>query len=451
MSSITINNIECYIIFKDSSFTKFLKDNNFTHKIKIRYSKCLLDRVKLFWERYGIQLIEYTKSSRRTDKEYTKKYGFDKLMYYDNTNGTYEKCGYYSIFTKSKVENDNLSDFIREEIKNYIYDKTSIKKDKITNSINSNIDKDKYDNKVFVGDNGIEIKYKINILSLGRYTDKLGTTHKILTEMKIHHYLFVEEKEFELYNNWINQEYCILINSGENYSILKEGGQHMRNFIIEYWLSKGEEFIWMLDDNIQGYKRLYDGFKIDIKSKEIFTSIEHYISHIDNIGICSHNIQTLVRPNSIRPCLLINSKHFSSLLINIRTGIRFRFKYNEDHIFSIDTINQGFQSICFNHILYDKITSGRQTGGNAEIYGSQGNNEGYNQKCFTTLNLLKEEINNKLINVSNEDKIFKVSKKKISKNNYVSHLGINYDYIVSDKNLRFNKEIVDFNSSMVLV
>jgi len=452
MITTTLNDIETIIVFKQGGFNKYHKDNGFSHKILVRYSRKLYDLMKSYLGNYNIALLGSSKNSK-DDVEHTKEYDFLKIMYYDNTSGFYEKCGYITLYTKSKNDNDKLCDFLKEEITNNVYNDTTIRKDKITNSITSfdkEVDED-YKNKVFTGDNGVDIKYKINILSLGRYNDELGTTHKILCEMQIHHYMFVEKDEYELYNNWVNHDYCELINSGHNYSNLKEGGQHIRNYIIEYWLERGEEYIWMLDDNIQGYLRLYKGFKVDVKSKEIFTSIEHYMNHFDNIGLCSHNIQSLIRQKSNKNCLVINGKHFSSLLINITTGIRFRFKYNEDHIFSIDNINQGYQTICFNHILYDKLTSGTQKGGNQSIYNSDTNNQGYIDKCNLTKQMLENEIENGLIKMIKTDNVFQITDKKISKNNYVPHLKIKYNCFDSNKNLKKIKEITEFNSGLVLV
>ena len=447
----TINNIETTIIFKESNGNKLLKDNNFNTRILMRYSNELFEKMfELFKNQFDIEITPYSKTRKNLDPEYTKKYDFEKIMEFDNRNGFYETCNYLTIFTKSLEENNNLGDYLWDLINQNVYEKTTKQRGR-TYSLSSNFNNDKYSDNVFTGDNGVDIKYKINIPTLGRYTDKLGTTHKILTEMKIQHYLFCEEKEYDLYNDWIDREYCELI-SGENYSVKKEGSQHMRNYIMDYWLERGEEWIWMLDDNIEGYYRLYDSKKVQIKSKEIFTSIEHYISHFDNIGVCSHNFNPLITENGCRNCVVINGKHFTSLLLNLQTGFRFRFKYNEDHIYSIDCINNGFQTICFNHILYNKLTSGKQKGGNSEIYDSQGNQQGYNRKCDETIDLIKNEIKTGKLNVKvgKEDKLLQVQIKP-KKGVKVRHLQIKYDNIISDKKLKKITDIVPFNSGLEMI
>jgi hypothetical protein len=54
-----------------------------------------------------------------------------------------------------------------------------------------------------------------------------------------------------------------------------------------------KERVWMLDDNIKCYKRLYKTGKNIIEDIEIFTSIENYVIRYDNVGIASHNFNPL--------------------------------------------------------------------------------------------------------------------------------------------------------------
>lgn len=446
-----INEIPFTILFNNSNGNKLLKNNGYKYKIIIRFSKPLFDKMFQLFMEYGIEIQQFCKGDRcrnKDDPEKVKEYNFDKVMEYNNTYGFYEICYMFHIFTTSKEHSVILGNYLHQLIEDNVYKPSKITIKKNTDSVSLRSDIMEKVKSTWTGDNGVDIKYKINILSLGRYTDKLGTTHKILTEMKIHHYLFCEEKEFYLYDDWIDKEYCVLM-TGPNFSERNEGGQHMRNHIIEYWFNEGEEYIWMLDDNISEYQRLNMGKKIKIKSKEIFTSIEHYISHFDNIGLCSHNIHSYVTGDGNRTCIVINEKHFSSLLINIQTGLRFRFKYNEDHILSIDNLCSGFQTICFNHILYNKPTSGNQKGGNSGIYDSQGTQDGYNKKCFDTIDFIRLQMGIGSMNMKDFNKIFTIQKKP-KKGVEISHLQINYQHIESNKNLQQIQEMTEFNSGLVL-
>lgn len=448
------------IDYRDGGILKKYSNKGYNKSMKIRYNLEDSEIMKSIIndDRFLNVNRHHVNGGIKEDTENVNKYDFDKIMVYNNTICKYEKCGFFTISYKDNNGlGEKISNWIYTQMKEKIYDKTTI--DKKTYSISSYYERDenilKYKNcKIMFGDNGMDIKYKINILSLGRYTDNLGSTHKLLCKLKISHYLFCENFEYENYNNWINRDYCVLINCGTDYSIeLNDGGQHIRNYILDYWKKQGEKFIWMLDDNIQFYSRLLYGVKIKIESKEIFTSVEHYVKHFDNVGVCSHNISCNITAGGIRNCLLVNEKCFTSLLINLETDIRFRFKYNEDHIFTIDNINKGYNSLCFNHIIYNKKTSGTEKGGNSKIYDSGSDCSGYNRKCNDTMNLLKNDIENGIVELKNQKRtLFKVTTKiKGKQKNIINHLQIQYS-MLKNYNNPLNKimELEPFNSNLDL-
>ncbi len=235
-------------------------------------------------------------------------------------------------------------------------------------------------------DNTYATKYPINILSLGRYTNDTGLTHRLLCKMKIYHHLWVEDFEFEKYGYWFNPTYCCLHNTGINYSEQKLGSQLVRNCILEFWETEAEHTpkkIWMLDDNIECYKRLNQGKKIKYEGAKIFTSIENYTENIPNVKLCSHNLNGFINGTGSRKIIIENEKHYSSLLISLGTGLRFESKYNEDVIFSIKNILEGYNTLCFNHILFEKPKSGTTKGGNEGIYKNY-TDAGYSDKWVST-------------------------------------------------------------------
>jgi len=321
------------------------------------------------------------------DKTKVKHYNFTEMEFVD------ENCkdNIYSSFT-TIVPIDEKELFI-EILKNK-FDITV--KTNAGNSISITFNTDKFQQTIHKGmkfiDNETITKYPINILSLGRYTDKTGTTHKLLSKMKINHYLWVEPQEFKVYESWYNPTYCVLKNCECDYSTtLKMGSQSVRNHIIEYWEnfpSGSPKKIWMLDDNIICYKRMNNGCKTEYEGAGIFTTIEKYTEHLENVKLCSHNLNGDITQTNSRSIISENGKHYSSLLISLGTGLRFEFKYNEDVIFSLRTIMSGFNSLCFSHINFDKKTSGLTVGGNQQIYGNH-TDAGYATKFDKTLTYLK--------------------------------------------------------------
>jgi hypothetical protein len=170
------------------------------------------------------------------------------------------------------------------------------------------------------------------------------------------------------------------------------GSTPMRNYILDQFEYCSR--IWLLDDNIKCYKRLYDGVKNDIEDIEIFTSIEKYICNYDNVGIVSHNFNPDVREGGCRPIIIKNGKCYSSMLIPTDEEFRFKHKHQEDNFISIESICKGYTNLCFNHILYDKNTSGQDGGGNTKfIYKKDENDIGrkdrYDYSFETTKKLIE--------------------------------------------------------------
>jgi hypothetical protein len=225
------------------------------------------------------------------------------------------------------------------------------------------------------------IWFPICVLSYRR-ANRNGRTHLLLTKMKIHHLLFIEPQEEEAYNRWYSREYCNLVVCPENFSERKMGSTPVRNYILDY--CKDNDYVWMLDDNIKDYIRLLGGKKRKIYSDVIFRSIEDYVSNVDNIGIASHNFSPCLAGGDFRQVISLNTKCYSSLLINTKANLRFRHKHQEDNFISIECLEKGFTTACFNHILYDKNTSGMDRGGNREgIYRCEGKDmdgKGYKER-----------------------------------------------------------------------
>tara|TARA_R110002111_G_scaffold236173_1_gene297334 strand:+ start:178 stop:1680 length:1503 start_codon:yes stop_codon:yes gene_type:complete len=288
-------------------------------------------------------------------------------------------------------------------------------------------------------DNGLgaTATFPICILSYDR-ANQYGRTHKFLTECDIKHYLFVEENEYDKYEKWYNPLCCTLI-KGDNFSNQNFGSTPMRNYILDYW-KKDYKRVWMLDDNIKSYKRFFQGVKNKIKSYEIFKSVENYIINYDNVGIASHNLNSFITEGDARVCIVKNGKSFSSMLIKTDDEIRFKYKYNEDHLISMEYIEKGYCCLCFNNVLYEKNTSGEDKGGNRKtLYKKTDEDDGYKEKYEyfekVVIKLIAEkkltlgdDKNGKILSI---DKFVSRSKTMKSKK---YHAEVNYDALKNHNN-----------------
>ena len=131
-----INLIPVYLYYSDGNPVKYMRDQGFTHKIKIRYFVGLHQKMKELFETFNIDLQIHNKPQSNNDIEKVQLYQFNKIMEFDNTEGFYEKCGLFTIVTNSKHNRETLSEFLYDEI-NKLYSGTTLNHTKLSSSISS--------------------------------------------------------------------------------------------------------------------------------------------------------------------------------------------------------------------------------------------------------------------------------------------------------------------------
>jgi len=320
----------------------------------------------------------YCKKKQNKDRDKVKEYDFVE-MEYDNSNSK-DMLYNHSVLICNENRIDEIKEYFEKHFKNITYKKSG---NTITTHINPiDIERGIY---TYSKEDELDIKYPINIVSYKRHNE-FGRTHLYLTKCKIYHYLFIEPNQKEEYEKWYNPTYCKIICSHQNFSEMNMGSTPMRNFILDYWKDRltTKNKCWILDDNIKKFIRFNNGVKNEIRSKCIFTTLENYSDKYNNVGIVSHNFNPLVREGDMRTIIVKNGKCYSSMLIDFNNHIRFKYKHQEDNLISIEYINKGFCNLCFNHIMYDKNTSGLDKGGNREgIYKCKNNDKdgnGYKER-----------------------------------------------------------------------
>ena len=357
-------------------------DNLIKFIIRAEYDKDVIKFKSIFKD------SDFRKKNDKLNRDYTDEYEF-YTMDYDNKKSKDMMCNHSVCYTTK----DNV-DLLKNLIANSFPKKTFQNSSPTTISVNLT----PYINPrgiIWYGKNETETEYPICIVSYKR-ANEYGRTHKYLTKCKIKHYLFIEEDEYDEYEKWYDSSYCWL-KVGKNFSQQNMGSTPMRNFILDFWLKKGEKRVWILDDNIKYYKRLYQGVKNDIYSVEIFKSLERYITNYENVGLVSHNFNPKVNEGDMRTCIVKNGKSFSSMLVKCDPEIRFRYKHQEDHLISMEYIEKGYCNLCFNNVVYDKNTSGMDKGGNREgIYKCKDkkiDGDGYKERYEYFVNIINKLYN----------------------------------------------------------
>ncbi len=377
-------------IFDEKLTDEFVKDypDSFSPS-NTEYLKCKIrcynmDDVKKINELLKTESIKFAQKKTIGNTESTDhviEYNFNVM---DFTNkGSSDIDAYHIVYITFMTNLDYIRTLITKE-----FTKVSSKLQR--NALSIQINKPEVKRGYWITEPGLKIKYPIAVLSFNRANDRDGLTHKLLTKMKIQHNLFIEPQHEEMYKNWYDPEYCKLIVCPRNFSEDKMGSCRVRTYICEYFKSWFR--VWMLDDNIKHYGRLQSGIKNKVEGHGIFSSVEEYIKQYNNVGLVSHNYWPFITEGSGRACIVKNGKCFSSILCP--TDAVWKYKYEEDTLLSIEYIQKGMCNLCFNHVLYDKPTSGISKGGNQD---SLYNNGGYKTKLEYLQCILKiMEIEGKL-------------------------------------------------------
>jgi hypothetical protein len=129
----------------------------------------------------------------------------------------------------------------------------------------------------------------------------------------------------------------------------------------------------VFDDNIMDFSRLYRHRKLPVADGGMFRVIEEFVDRFANVPISGLNYDFFAPDKMGRPPFVMNTRIYSALLIENSCPFRWRGRYNEDTILSLDVLKAGYCTFQFNTLLQGKAQTQRLGGGNtAEFYASEG-------------------------------------------------------------------------------
>jgi hypothetical protein len=214
----------------------------------------------------------------------------------------------------------------------------------------------------------------IYLPSKGRHDSMI--TSKSLTRMKVPHYIVVEPQEVELYEKALETfnltKYVTVLELP--FSNLGKGSYPARNWLWDHSISIGAEKHWCIDDNIDDFYRLNENQRIRVGSGVIFKMAEDFVDRFENVPVSGFNYRFFVAPNTKYPPYYLNTKVYSTILIQNDCPYRWRLKYNEDVDLCLQVLKAGYCTIQFNAFLAGKCATQTVGGGNTqELYGKVGN------------------------------------------------------------------------------
>lgn len=210
-------------------------------------------------------------------------------------------------------------------------------------------------------------------------------TSRALSKMGVRHTLVVEEPELDRYNEAISRrspfastlvldldykaKYDLCDGDGLSRST---GPGPARNFIWQHSMDQGYPWHWVMDDNIVAFYRLYQNTKYRIGDGSFFRVMEDFALRYENLAMCGPGYEMFVRRKIHYPApYVLNTRIYSCNLIRNDVPFRWRGRYNEDTIMSLDMLKAGWCTVQFNAFLQGKVGTQLIKGGNtSELYRS---------------------------------------------------------------------------------
>lgn len=225
-------------------------------------------------------------------------------------------------------------------------------------------------------------QFPLYIPSKGR--SEYMMTSKALTAMGVKHYIVVEPQEVDAYIKASKDLLCEIVPLDMSYKAKYEtcddlglskstGPGPARNFAWDHSISKGHEWHWVMDDNIKCFRRMHRNERVKILSPSFWRAMEDFVLRYKNVGMAGPNYTMFAFGASKLPPFITNTRIYSCNLIRNDLSFRWRGRYNEDTILSLDMLKAGWCTIQFNAFLQEKIRTQTIGGGNTqEFYAKEG-------------------------------------------------------------------------------
>jgi TET-associated glycosyltransferase-like protein len=212
-------------------------------------------------------------------------------------------------------------------------------------------------------------QYPVYIPSKGRWESRY--TARSLEEMKVPYFIVVEPQERSRYERVCSAKYATILELP--WSNLPTGGLvAARNWIREHSMKLGTYRHWQLDDNIDGFVRLWRNTKYRVGSGTIFRAAEDFVDRYTNVAIAGFHYDFFAKRKQKIPPFYVNTRVYSCSLIRNDIEHRWRDTYNDDTDICMRCLRSGYCTVLFLAFLACKKTTMTVKGGNTDIYQGDG-------------------------------------------------------------------------------
>ena len=204
-------------------------------------------------------------------------------------------------------------------------------------------------------------------------------TSKALTRMGVKHNIIVEPEEVGLYEKAVKKDGLLTtvipldLSFKDTYDYCDSWGRERstgsgpaRNFIWEHSKAAGYSHHWIMDDNIRNFRRLNKNEKVKCESPAFWRAMEEFALRYKNVAMSGPNY-AMFSPSrqKVKP-FTANTRVYSCNMIRNDLSFRWRGRYNEDTILSLDMLKAGWCTILYNAFLQEKMPTQTMKGGNTD-------------------------------------------------------------------------------------
>lgn len=230
-------------------------------------------------------------------------------------------------------------------------------------------------------------QFPLYVVSKGR--SKYMITSKYLTYMGVDHNIVVEPSQVSDYKKAIKEmkllatvveldlSYKEKYELCDNHGLTKSTGPGpARNFAWDHSKYNGHKWHWVMDDNIRSFRRLNKNEKVKVTNGGIFQAMEDFCLRYENVAMAGPNYFMFASARNKTKPFSTNTRIYSCNLIRNDVPFRWRGRYNEDTIISLDMLKARWCTVQFNAFLQEKMPTQIVKGGNTdEFYHKEGKAE----------------------------------------------------------------------------
>lgn len=204
-----------------------------------------------------------------------------------------------------------------------------------------------------------------------------ATTPRWLDRVGQPYHLIVEADQYDEYARHFDESKLLTLDPAyqDTYDTCDDLGRSKslgpgpaRNYAWQHSIDHGHAWHWVMDDNIVGFGRLHKNQLILLGDASGFHAMETFVLRYENIGMAGPQYWTFAPSRTKWPPFTTGTRIYSCNLIRNALPYRWRGRYNEDTILSLDLLKAGWNTVQFNAFLQYKMETQRLRGGNTEAF-----------------------------------------------------------------------------------